>query len=127
MPSRILIADDSQCIRELMDAILSSCGYSVTITVDGQAAWEELASCQPDLILLDIEMPRIDGCEVCRRIKSQPKTQNIPVILISGRQDAADLARGAGADAFLNKPFSISDLRGQVEALLWVSVNYAVN
>jgi CheY-like chemotaxis protein len=127
MPHRILIADDSQCLRELMETILSACGYRVTIAEDGQAAWEELTHCQPDLVLLDIEMPRIDGCEVCRRIKSQPETRNIPVILISGRRDAADLARCVGADAFLSKPFSVDDLRGRIGSLLCGTLNYAAN
>jgi CheY-like chemotaxis protein len=120
---RILVADDNQCMRELMEAILSAYGYRVTIAADGQAAWEELPGCQPDLILLDFEMPRADGCEICRRIKSQPETRNIPVILVSGRQDAADLAQSAGADAFLPKPFSIDDLRVRIEALLSVAVH----
>jgi CheY-like chemotaxis protein len=118
MPYRILIADDNQCLRELVGIILDSCGYGVTITADGLACWEALQDYQPDLVVLDIDMPQIDGCEVCRRIKSQPETRDIPVILVSGRQDAGDLARGAGANAFLSKPFAIEDLRVQIEALL---------
>jgi len=118
MPSRILYADDDQWMRDIVDTILSAAGYSVTITVDGQAAWEELENCKPHLVLLDIEMPRVDGCEVCRRIKNQPETRDTPVILISGRQDAADLALGAGADAFLTKPFTLEELRGRIDSLL---------
>ena len=118
MTPRILVADDSEVIRELMRTIFSSFGYSVTFAEDGHAAWEVLLTCQPDLVVLDIEMPRLDGCEVCRRIKSHPETRNIPVILLSGRHDTADLARRFGADAFLNKPFSINDLRFRVDSLL---------
>ena len=118
MPSRILYADDNQCMRELVDTILSAAGYSMTITEDGQAAWEELDHCKPHLVLLDIEMPRVDGCEVCRRIKNQPETRNTPVILISGRGDTADLAQGAGADAYLTKPFTLDELRGRIHSLL---------
>lgn len=118
MRPRILIADDNECLRDLMAAILEACGYSVTLTSDGHAAWEELANSPPHLALLDIEMPIVDGCEVCRRIKSQPETRDIPVILVSARDDTDELARKAGADCFLNKPFSIYDLRLRVESLI---------
>lgn len=101
-----------------MAKILSSSGYSVTVAEDGQAAWEELAREPAHLLLLDIEMPRLDGCEVCRRVKSHPRTKAIPVMLLSGRPDVGSQARAAGADSFLNKPFSIKALQVQVETLL---------
>jgi CheY-like chemotaxis protein len=118
MTPKILVADDNPSIRETMSTILDAFGYNVTVAEDGLAAWEALARCQPHLVVLDIDMPRLDGCEVCRRIKSQPETQAIPVILVSGSRDTAALASLAGADAFLSKPFFLEDLKTQIDSLL---------
>jgi CheY-like chemotaxis protein len=118
MTPRILIADDSPELRGLMAAILDSCGYLVTIAEDGLAAWEAIGRDLPSVVVLDIEMPRLDGCEVCRRIKSQPETCGIPVLLVSGCGQTAERARSAGADGFLDKPFYVEDLLGQVDSLL---------
>jgi CheY-like chemotaxis protein len=118
MTPRILVADDNPSMLELMAVILDSRGYRVTVVEDGLAAWEEIGRDLPNMVVLDIEMPRLDGCEVCRRMKSQPETNGIPVILISGRQDVADRARLAGADAFLNKPFFLDALEAQIDTLI---------
>jgi len=118
MTPRILIADDSPEILTVMEAILDSCGYLVTIAADGFEAWEAIGRDRPNIVVLDIEMPGLDGCEVCRRIKSQPETCGIPVLLVSGCGRTAELARSAGADGFLDKPFYLSDLRDQVDSLL---------
>ena len=118
MMPRILIADDNPSMLELLQAILDSLGYRVTAAEDGLAAWEEVRRELPNMVVLDIEMPRLDGCEVCRRMKSQPETRGIPVILVSGCQDIAARAQLAGADAFLNKPFFLDDFQVQVGALL---------
>jgi len=118
MTPRILIADDSPETRKLMESILDSGGYLVTIAADGLDAWEAISRDRPHIVVLDIEMPGIDGCEVCRRIKSQPETSGIPVLLVSGCGRTAELARSAGADGFLDKPFYLNDLRDQVGSLL---------
>jgi DNA-binding response OmpR family regulator len=118
MIPRILVADDCPDIRGVIAATLDSCGYLVTIANDGLAAWEAIGRDQPSLVVLDIDMPLLDGCEVCRRIKSQPETSGIPVLLVSAGGQAAERARGAGADAFLDKPFRLRDLLGQVNLLL---------
>jgi CheY-like chemotaxis protein len=118
MVPRILIADDSPEIRRIIAAVLDSCGYLVVAAVNGLAAWEEVGRDRPNLVVLDIEMPLLDGCEVCRRIKSQAETRNIPVLVVSACAQAAELARSAGADAFLEKPFRVRDLVGQVNRLL---------
>jgi CheY-like chemotaxis protein len=125
MTPRILIADDNPSMLEILEAILDSLGYRVTVAEDGLAAWEEVSRELPNMLVLDIEMPRLDGCEVCRRMKSQPETRSIPVILVSGCQDIAERAHHAGADAFLNKPFFLDDLQGQVSALLGQSLPLA--
>lgn len=117
-PQRILVADDSEPIRTLMADVLPTMGYAVTLVGDGHTALEELQRSKPHLVLLDIEMPGLDGCEVCRQIKGHPKTRNIPVILVSGRSDTSDRAAGAGADSFLQKPFQFEDLLGQLHSLL---------
>lgn len=117
-PPRILVADDSEPIRMLMADVLPTMGYAVILVSDGHTALEELGRSEPHLVLLDIEMPGLDGCEVCRRIKEHPKTRNIPVILVSGRADTSDRAAGAGADSFLQKPFQFDDLFGQLHSLL---------
>jgi CheY-like chemotaxis protein len=118
MTPRILIADDSQPVLEAMAAILDSCGYLVTMARDGLDAWEAVGRAPPAMVVLDIEMPGLDGCEVCRRIKSQPETRNIPVLLVSGCGRTGELARNAGADGFLDKPFFLKDLLGQVNSML---------
>jgi CheY-like chemotaxis protein len=118
MTPRILIVDDNQPILEAMAAILDSDGYLVTTAGDGLDAWEEIGRDRPSMVVLDIEMPGLDGCEVCRRIKSQPETRAIPVILVSGCGKTAELARNAGADGFLDKPFLLDELLDQVGSLL---------
>ena len=118
MTPRILIVDDNQPILEAMVAILYSDGYQVTTAEDGLHAWEEIGRDRPSMVVLDIEMPGLDGCEVCRRIKSQPETRGIPVLLVSGCGKTAELARSAGADGFLDKPFLLNELLGQVGSLL---------
>jgi CheY-like chemotaxis protein len=115
---RILVADDNENIRALMADLLPIMGYAVTTACDGHKAIEELGRCEPHLVLLDIEMPGLDGCEVCRRIKSHPDTRSIPVVLVSGHPDALDRAAGAGADGFLKKPFQIEELLGWLKSLL---------
>jgi CheY-like chemotaxis protein len=118
MKPRILVADDSQAVREAIAAILDAGGYPVTLAQDGLDAWAAIRRERPSMVVMDIEMPGLDGCEVCRLIKSQPETCDIPVLLVSGCGRTADLARGARADGFLDKPFFLKDLLGQVKSLL---------
>jgi DNA-binding response OmpR family regulator len=81
-------------------------GYKIVTAVDGQAALEEFARNQPDLVLLDIMMPRVDGVEVCRRLKKSPESRLTPIVLVTALSAKEDRVRGieAGADDFLNKP-----------------------
>jgi CheY-like chemotaxis protein len=115
---RILVVDDSEPIRMLLADVLPPMGYTVTTACDGPTAMEELGRCEPQVVLMDIEMPGLDGCEVCRRIKSHPRTRSIPVMLVSGHPDTSDRAASAGADAFLQKPFQIDDLLKRISFLL---------
>jgi twitching motility two-component system response regulator PilH len=122
---RILIADDNDGARALLTSVLESRGYRVTVTSDGFEALEQLQESLPDLMLLDIQMPRMDGCEVCRVVKNRPDTRGIPVVLVSGLADAAELASEAGADGFVHKPFSLDTLLTEVRRQLPVPVAVA--
>lgn len=105
--SKILIVEDEESLLKLESILLTTRGYKVTGVSDGLAALKEIELNRPDLILLDIMMPGIDGFEVCRRVKENPLTQNIPIVMLTAKKSSADQARGAevGADAYLTKPF----------------------
>jgi twitching motility two-component system response regulator PilH len=119
---RILVTDDNASARELLTCVLESRGYQVTTACDGSEALQEMKVSLPDLILLDIEMPGMNGCEVCSRVKTRPETQGIPVVLVSGLSDIADRAWAAGADGFVRKPFSLDTLFSEVRRVLSVPV-----
>jgi putative two-component system response regulator len=125
MSGPILIADDEASHRELLSATLSSRGYAVVEARDGREALERFSSVQPELALLDVHMPRMDGFEVCQRIKENPDTQLTPVVLVTGLSATADRIRGldACADDFLTKPVDRSELLARVRSLLKVKAH----
>ncbi|MDQ3014748.1 MAG: response regulator [bacterium] len=116
MPShkKILIAEDDRAIVEAMTMILEDAGYVVSATMDGHTVLQ-LKHDLPDLILLDVWMSGIDGREVCKKMKSQKNTKNIPIILVSANRDVDVIAQEAGANGFLAKPFELKKLLGIVE------------
>ena len=116
----VLVVDDVKANRELLDGHLAALGYEVREAADGQAALDAIDAAEPDLVLLDIEMPKIDGLEVCRRIKSHPLRRLVPVVLITARSDRATRLAGlqAGADDFLTKPFDAQELLVRTKVLL---------
>lgn len=118
--SRILIVEDEESLLKLESILLSSRGYHVTAVKDGLAALEELDKSSFDLVLLDIMMPGIDGLEVCRRIRGNPHTKEIPVIMLTAKKSAVDQARGfeVGADAYITKPFKSIKIMDMIESLL---------
>lgn len=118
--SRILIVEDEESLLKLESILLTSRGYKVRGVSDGAAALKDIAENRPDLVLLDIMMPGIDGFEVCRRIKEDPFTSSIPVIMLTAKKSSADQARGAqvGADAYITKPFKSIKIIEVIEGLL---------
>ncbi len=121
-PSRVLIADDNQQNCELLDAYLADEGYQVEMVYDGQQTLEAVARSQPDLLLLDIMMPRLSGYEVCHRLKSDPATRDIPILMVTALAEMSDIEKGvdAGADDFLTKPVNKLELTTRVRSLLRV-------
>jgi CheY-like chemotaxis protein len=116
----ILIVEDEESLLKLESILLSSKWYKVTGVRDGLAALNEIEKCKPDLILLDIMMPGIDGFEVCRRIKENPDTRDIPVVMLTAKKSTADQARGTevGADAYMTKPFKSLKIIDVISSLL---------
>ena len=116
----ILLVEDSQAQRELICDLLRNSGIKVTIATDGVEALEHIQKANPDLVVLDIVMPRMNGYEVCRRLKSDPKTQNVPVIMCSSKGEVFDRYWGMkiGADAYIVKPFEPIEFICTVKQLL---------
>ncbi|HTI51286.1 MAG TPA: response regulator [Planctomycetaceae bacterium] len=121
-PSRLLVADDNHQNCELLDAYLSEAGYQVDMVYDGQQTLDYVARAQPDLILLDIMMPKVSGYEVCERLKSDPETQKIPILMVTALAEMGDIEKAvnAGADDFLTKPVNKLELTTRVKSLLQI-------
>jgi len=104
---KILIVEDEESLLKLESILLTSKGYDVQGVPNGQAALDAIAENPPDLVLLDIMLPEMDGFEVCRRIKNDAATSHIPVIMLTAKKSREDMARGekVGADWYITKPF----------------------
>jgi twitching motility two-component system response regulator PilH len=119
MPT-VLVVEDSATQRAMMSELLQDKGLIVRVAKDGVEALEQMQGNNPDLVLLDIVMPRMNGYEFCRRIKSDPQTQKVPVVMCSAKGEEFEHYWGMkqGADAYISKPFHPIELLGTVKQLL---------
>ena len=117
---RILVVEDEESLLKLESILFTSKGYAVTGARDGKSALEAIAAEQPDLVVLDIMLPDLDGFDICRIIKENPETRNLPVIMLTAKKSSLDLERGrlAGADAYITKPFKSVKVLEVIEGLL---------
>jgi CheY-like chemotaxis protein len=111
---RILVADDDAAICDVVRIFLEDVGYDVEIT-DDAAVLRDFPNGRPDLLLLDIWMSGCDGREICRALKSNAATTHLPILLFSASRDAEQIARDAGADGFVAKPFDFDNLLDIIE------------
>jgi CheY-like chemotaxis protein len=121
-PSKILIADDNEQNRELLEAYLSDGDYEIEMAVDGPSTLEKVKSFGPDLVLLDIMMPKLSGYEVCQRLKADKKAHDIPILMVTALNEMGDIEKAvaAGCDDFLTKPVNRLELTTRVRSLLRV-------
>ena len=118
--SRILIADDNSTNVELLEVYLSETDCEMAVAVDGRDTLDKVASFKPDLILLDIMMPKLSGFEVCKQLKGDPKTSGIMILMVTALNELGDIERAvnAGTDDFLSKPVNKLELTKRVENML---------
>jgi DNA-binding response OmpR family regulator len=116
----VLAADDDEDILALLVFRLERSGYSVLQARDGEEALERAREAKPDLAVIDVTMPKLDGFELTRRLRAEEDTRRMPIILLTARTQDADLERGfeAGADDYIRKPFSPQELSARVHAIL---------
>ena len=114
----VMVIDDSKTIRRTAESLLTKAGCTVVTAVDGFEALAKIADHKPDLIFIDIMMPRLDGYQACALIKGNPSFRHIPVIMLSSKDGLFDRARGrlVGSDKYLTKPFTKDELIGAVTA-----------
>ena len=118
--ARVLVADADENLLAIVSYRLERSGYVVIAANDGEEAVRLALAERPDLAVLDVMMPKLDGYEVTRRLRQHEQTRRMPVILLTARAQEADVARGfeAGADDYVRKPFSPQELRARVQAIL---------
>ena len=121
-PARILITDDNQQNCELLEAYLSGESVEIEMAFDGQEALAKVETFHPDIILLDIMMPRMSGYEVCKQLKQNPATKDIPILMVTALNEMGDIEKAvnAGCDDFLTKPVNRLELTTRVRSLLRV-------
>lgn len=119
MATRVLIAEDEPHIVESLSFVLQREGFSVVSVLDGEAALRHLRSDPPDLVILDLMLPRMNGFEVLKAVKSDPALQSVPVLILTAKGQAQDrrMAEEIGVDSFMTKPFSNRDIVAQVHRL----------
>jgi len=118
--NRILIVDDNEANRELLEAHLAGINAELAFAVDGEDALAKAESFKPDLVLLDVMMPKLSGFEVCKQLKSEPATRNIMILMVTALNELGDIERGveSGTNDFLSKPVNKIELLKRVENML---------
>ena len=118
--AKILIAEDERDIRELISFTLQFAGYEVVVAINGAEAVERALETHPDLILMDVRMPRMTGYQACEALKELPETRDIPVIFLSAKGQESEIQQGMGLGAvdYILKPFAPDDLTEQVKRVL---------
>jgi DNA-binding response OmpR family regulator len=117
---KVLVVDDEPSIAKILRKQLEVAGFEVNVGVDGEDGLAKVREWRPELVLLDVMLPKINGHDVCKMLKADPELKGIPVIMLTAktqRQDQ-DLAQQQGADGFLTKPFQLSELLAKVKGLL---------
>lgn len=119
MPA-VLVVDDDALNREVLEAFLTLANYPVRLAHNGASALKQIAQATPDLVILDVKMPDMNGYELCQRIKSNPQTQHIKILLLTAFDGPQERQTGlaAGADAYMTRPFDGEDLIRKVQQLL---------
>lgn len=123
MTKRILIVDDEPNIVVSLEFLMKREGFEVAVAGDGEAALQAMEKLKPDLVLLDIMLPKMNGFEVCQTIRTRPEWQSVKIVMLTAKGRDTEVAKGTalGADAYMTKPFSTKDLIGQVRQLLEVA------
>jgi len=118
----VLVVEDDANMQDFLREVLAAEGHSVLTAADGQEALDQAVASKPDLILLDLRMPTLDGVTFCRAIRANPRTQNIPIIVVTSLNMPTKLeeSMAAGAEDFIGKPFDVQDLTLRVRAMLKV-------
>lgn len=114
---KVMVVDDSNTIRRTVETILNKIGCQVITAIDGYDALAKIADSKPDLIFIDIMMPRLDGYQTCALVKNNPDFRSTPVVMLSSKDGLFDKAKGriVGSDQYLTKPFSKDELLGVFE------------
>ncbi len=120
MTERIVVIDDEEDIRELIEYNLSKEGYEVASAMSAEEAVPLIKSAPPDMIILDLMLPGVNGLELCRQLKESPEYRDIPIIMVTARSEESDIVRGLelGADDYVSKPFSPKILNARVKSVL---------
>jgi len=118
--TKVLIVEDEEAISTLLDYNLSREDFETRVAVDGEDALLKTQEFHPDIVILDWMLPKVSGIEVCRRLRQNPDTRNLPIIMLTARSEESDRIRGldTGADDYLTKPFSTAELVARVKAVL---------
>lgn len=120
MPKKVLIVDDEPSIIVPLQFLMEQNGYEVMVAFSGEEAMETIGECHPNLILLDIMLPIIDGFEVCQRVRENPEWNDIRIIMLTAMGSDANVAKGLalGADEYITKPFSNTEVIAKVRELM---------